>query len=125
MRDTAGRNASRMAEAWAEEASIDLCTADLDVVSQDSADTAVRQIVTECGRLHLVAHNAGPLTVGPTAAFSTEKIAGCSTPTCSVPTGSTGVPRHRVGGAQRQGALRSWQSKANHYTTHLGRSGQL
>lgn len=78
MRDTAGRNAPRVAEvrAWAEESGVDLRTVELDVLSQVSADAAVRQIVNECGRLDVVVHNAGHLTVGPTEAFSTEEIAG-------------------------------------------------
>jgi NAD(P)-dependent dehydrogenase (short-subunit alcohol dehydrogenase family) len=63
MRDIAGRNAPRLRElcddAFARGA--DLRGVELDVLSQDSADAAVRTIIAEQGPLDVVIHNAGGL----------------------------------------------------------------
>ena len=77
IRETAGRNASRVAEAqeYAEEHSVDLRTVELDVSSQDSVDAAVAAIIEEVGRLDVVIHNAGHMVNGPTEAFTPEEIA--------------------------------------------------
>jgi NAD(P)-dependent dehydrogenase (short-subunit alcohol dehydrogenase family) len=76
MRDTAGRNATHARElrdrAFAN--GHDLRTVELDVLSQASADDAVRRIVAEQGRLDVVVHNAGHLVIGPTEAFTPEEI---------------------------------------------------
>ncbi|MFC7264029.1 SDR family NAD(P)-dependent oxidoreductase [Streptomyces lutosisoli] len=77
MRDTAGRNAGRVAEAkaYAAEHQVDLRTVELDVLSQESADAAVATILAEVGRLDVVVHNAGHMVTGPTEAFTPEELA--------------------------------------------------
>ena len=77
IRETAGRNAGRVAEAqeYAEEHGVDLRTVELDVSSQDSVDDAVAAIIEEAGRLDVVIHNAGHMVSGPTEAFTPEEIA--------------------------------------------------
>ncbi len=47
---------------------------ELDVLSQSSADDAVKTIVDEQDRLDVVLHNAGHLVVGPTEAFTPGEI---------------------------------------------------
>ncbi|MEW2164035.1 SDR family NAD(P)-dependent oxidoreductase [Streptomyces sp. NPDC007084] len=77
MRDTGGRNASRVdeARAYAAEHGVDLRTVELDVLSQESADAAVATVLDQAGRLDVVAHNAGHMVTGPTEAFTPEEIA--------------------------------------------------
>jgi NAD(P)-dependent dehydrogenase (short-subunit alcohol dehydrogenase family) len=77
IRETAGRNAGRVAEAreYAEEHSVDLRTVELDVSSQNSVDASVAGIIEEAGRLDVVIHNAGHMVNGPTEAFTPEEIA--------------------------------------------------
>ncbi|WP_294570082.1 SDR family oxidoreductase [uncultured Arthrobacter sp.] len=76
IRETAGRNAGRVAEAkeYAEEHGVDLRTVELDVSSQDSVDAGVAEIIEEAGRLDVVIHNAGHMVNGPTEAFTPEEI---------------------------------------------------
>jgi NAD(P)-dependent dehydrogenase (short-subunit alcohol dehydrogenase family) len=38
---------------------------ELDVASQESADSAIEKIVAQCGRLAVVVHNAGHIVFGP------------------------------------------------------------
>jgi NAD(P)-dependent dehydrogenase (short-subunit alcohol dehydrogenase family) len=76
MRDVIGRNAAR-AQAmrdWAVTQAVQLHPLELDVLSQDSADTAVATIVKEQGRLDVVMQNAGHLVIGPTEAFTAEEM---------------------------------------------------
>ena len=77
MRDIAGRNAAQVRElrdrAFAN--GHDLRVVELDVLSQESADAAVKTIVAEQGRLDVVVHNAGHLVIGPTEAFTPEEMA--------------------------------------------------
>ena len=77
IRETAGRNAGRVAEAqrYAEEHGVDLRTVELDVSSQDSVDAGVVAIVEEAGRLDVAIHNAGHMVNGPTEAFTPEELA--------------------------------------------------
>jgi NAD(P)-dependent dehydrogenase (short-subunit alcohol dehydrogenase family) len=77
MRDMAGRNAGRAAEAraWARTQGADLRPLELDVLSQASCDAAVEAVVAEQGRLDVVVQNAGHLVVGPTEAFTAEEVA--------------------------------------------------
>src|SRR2546428_6722840 len=67
MRETTGRNAPQVASAqqYAAEHGVNLCTIELDVASQASADAAIEQIVTAHGRLDVVIHNAGHMVFGP------------------------------------------------------------
>jgi NAD(P)-dependent dehydrogenase (short-subunit alcohol dehydrogenase family) len=76
MRDIAGRNAAHVRELrdWAFANGHDLRAVELDVLSQESADAAVKTIVAEQGRLDVVVHNAGHLVIGPTEAFTPEEM---------------------------------------------------
>jgi NAD(P)-dependent dehydrogenase (short-subunit alcohol dehydrogenase family) len=76
MRDVAGRNAGRAAEAraWARTHGADLRPLELDVLSQTSCDAAVEAVVAEQGRLDVVVQNAGHLVVGPAEAFTAEEV---------------------------------------------------
>ena len=77
IRETAGRNAHRVAEArqYAQEHSVDLRTVELDVASQSSVDAAIATIIREAGQLDVIIHNAGHMVHGPTEAFEPEEIA--------------------------------------------------
>ncbi|HMA51813.1 MAG TPA: SDR family oxidoreductase [Magnetospirillaceae bacterium] len=77
MRETAGRNAPRVAE-LAQEAvrdSIDIQGLELDIASQDSADAAIAKILAERGRLDVIIHNAGHMVFGAAEAFTPEQFA--------------------------------------------------
>ncbi|MBV2353853.1 SDR family oxidoreductase [Streptomyces sp. J2-1] len=77
MRDTRGRNAGRVADAaqWAADNDADLRTVELDVLSQESADAAIKTVIDQAGRIDVVVHNAGHMVTGPTEAFTPEEIA--------------------------------------------------
>ena len=77
MRDTGGRNAKQVeaARKFATEKSADLRTVELDVSSQESANRAVQQVLTEAGRLDVIIHNAGHMVFGPAEAFTPEQLA--------------------------------------------------
>lgn len=77
MRETKGRNAKQVeaARKLASEKGLDLRTAELDVNSQESADRAVRQVLSETGRLDVIVHNAGHMVYGPAEAFTPEQLA--------------------------------------------------
>ncbi|MBB5695823.1 SDR family oxidoreductase [Muricoccus pecuniae] len=76
MRDTAGRNAPRAAEAaaWAAERGADLRTVELDVQSDASAEAGVSRVLAEAGRLDVIVHNAGHMVFGPAEAFTPEQF---------------------------------------------------
>ena len=76
MRDTAGRNAPRVAEAaaWAAERGADLRAVELDVQSDASADAGVARVLAEAGRLDAVVHNAGHMVFGPAEAFTPDQF---------------------------------------------------
>ena len=77
MRETTGRNAPQVgaAKRFAAENKVDLRTIELDVSSQESADAAIQQIVSQNGRLDVVIHNAGHMVFGPAEAFTPEQLA--------------------------------------------------
>jgi NAD(P)-dependent dehydrogenase (short-subunit alcohol dehydrogenase family) len=77
IRETAGRNAPRVAEVrrFAADHAVDLRAVELDVTSQASADQAVAAILADHGRLEVIVHNAGHLVTGPTEAFTPEELA--------------------------------------------------
>src|SRR5215470_17549637 len=77
MRETKGRNAKQVEAArnFAAEKKVDLRTAELDISSQESADRAVAQVLTEAGRLDVIIHNAGHMVFGPAEAFTPEQLA--------------------------------------------------
>ena len=74
MRETQGRNAAQVkaAEEYAAATKVDLRAIELDVASQDSADSAIQKIVEQNGRLDVVVHNAGHMVFGPAEAFLPE-----------------------------------------------------
>lgn len=77
MRETAGRNADRVADMrrYAQEQGVDLRAIEMDVASQPSVDAAIAQIVAEHQQLDVVIHNAGHMSYGPAEAFLPEQFA--------------------------------------------------
>jgi NAD(P)-dependent dehydrogenase (short-subunit alcohol dehydrogenase family) len=77
MRETMGRNAKQVEAAalFSIENNVDLRTIELDVLSQESADSAIETIVADNGRLDVVIHNAGHMVFGPAEAFTPEQFA--------------------------------------------------
>jgi NAD(P)-dependent dehydrogenase (short-subunit alcohol dehydrogenase family) len=77
MRDVDGRNQARAGELLdlAGSDHVDLRVVELDVRSQESADRAARTVVDEAGRIDVVVHNAGHLSLGYTEAFTAEEVA--------------------------------------------------
>jgi NAD(P)-dependent dehydrogenase (short-subunit alcohol dehydrogenase family) len=77
MRETKGRNAPQVKEVeeYAAAHSVDLHAIELDVLSQESTDAALKTIVSENGRIDVVVHNAGHMVFGPTEAFTPEQLA--------------------------------------------------
>jgi NAD(P)-dependent dehydrogenase (short-subunit alcohol dehydrogenase family) len=77
MRDLAGRNRPAADEllALGRSQGLNLRVVDLDVRSQESADAAVATVIDEAGRLDVVVHNAGHLSLGYTEAYSAEEMA--------------------------------------------------
>ena len=77
MRETQGRNADQVKdiEAYARKYGVDLRAAELDVGSQESVDSGIRQIVEAYGRIDVIVHNAGHMTFGPAEAFTPEQFA--------------------------------------------------
>jgi NAD(P)-dependent dehydrogenase (short-subunit alcohol dehydrogenase family) len=75
MRETAGRNAPRVAEidSWSKEHGLDLRTVELDVQSEASVEAGVGQVIAEAGGLDVVVHNAGHMVFGPAEAFTPEQ----------------------------------------------------
>jgi NAD(P)-dependent dehydrogenase (short-subunit alcohol dehydrogenase family) len=77
MRETGRRNATavKAVEEYATERKVDLRAIELDVASQESADSAIEKIVAQSGRLDVVVHNAGHMVFGPAEAFTPEQFA--------------------------------------------------
>lgn len=77
MRETSGRNAPQVVAltAFAKEHCCDLRWVEMDVQSQESIDTAVKQILDENGRIDVLIHNAGHMVFGPAEAFTPEQLA--------------------------------------------------
>ena len=77
MRDTAGRNAAAVADldAYAADHSVTLRAVEMDVASQASVDAAIKQVISDTGRLDVVVHNAGHMVLGPAEAFTVEQVA--------------------------------------------------
>ena len=77
MRDTAGRNAPQVkaAKEFSSENNVDLRTIELDVMSEESVNAAIRKIIADNGRLDVVIHNAGHMVFGPAEGFTPEQLA--------------------------------------------------
>src|SRR6266404_7717827 len=77
VRDTSGRNKAQVQEAakFAADNKADLRTVELDVLSDTSANAAVKKIIDDNGRLDVVVHNAGHMVFGPLEAFTPEQLA--------------------------------------------------
>jgi NAD(P)-dependent dehydrogenase (short-subunit alcohol dehydrogenase family) len=77
MRETAGRNAPKVAEVarYAAGHGVDLRTVELDVASDQSAEAGIARIIADTGRLDVVIHNAGHMSFGPAEAFTPEQFA--------------------------------------------------
>jgi NAD(P)-dependent dehydrogenase (short-subunit alcohol dehydrogenase family) len=77
MRETTGHNAPQVKEVqeYATAHGVDLHAIELDVLSQESTDAALKTIISENGRLDVVVHNAGHMVFGPAEAFTPEQLA--------------------------------------------------
>lgn len=77
MRNTSGRNASKVAEAkeYATTHGVDLRPIEIDVAQEASVAAAVTQILDASGHIDVVVHNAGHMVLGPTEAFTPEQLA--------------------------------------------------
>jgi NAD(P)-dependent dehydrogenase (short-subunit alcohol dehydrogenase family) len=77
MRETKGRNGPQVKELekYAAGHSVDLRAIELDVLSQQSCDTALQEIGSQTGGLDVVIHNAGHMVFGPAEAFTPEQLA--------------------------------------------------
>jgi len=77
MRETAGRNAPKIAEVarYAAGHGVDLRTVEIDVASDQSAEAGIARIIADTGRLDVVIHNAGHMSFGPAEAFTPEQFA--------------------------------------------------
>jgi NAD(P)-dependent dehydrogenase (short-subunit alcohol dehydrogenase family) len=66
MRGTTGHNAAQVDEArrFSSENNVDLRTIELDVLSEESVNTAIQKIIADNGRLDVVIHNAGHMVFG-------------------------------------------------------------
>lgn len=76
MRETAGRNATRVAEIaqWSENHDADLRAVELDVQSEASVAAAIAKVLDDAGRLDVIVHNAGHMVFGPAEAFTPEQM---------------------------------------------------
>ncbi len=77
MRDTGNGKAPAVeaVNTYAKEHGVDLRAIQLNVLSQESADAAVAQVVAEQGCIDVVMHNAGHMVFGAAEAFTLEQYA--------------------------------------------------
>jgi len=77
MRETRGRNAHRVQEVeeFAGRHDVVMRAIELDVSSEDSANSAIDAIISENGRLDVVVHNAAQIVYGAAEAFTSEQLA--------------------------------------------------
>jgi NAD(P)-dependent dehydrogenase (short-subunit alcohol dehydrogenase family) len=76
MRALEGRNAelANKLKQWSKECNLDLRIVELDVLSDESVNQAIKHIIREAGHLDVIIHNAGHMVFGPAEAFSTEQL---------------------------------------------------
>jgi NAD(P)-dependent dehydrogenase (short-subunit alcohol dehydrogenase family) len=77
MRATAGRNADKVTQIqqYANDNNVNLRAIEMDVADQASVDAAVARIIEEEGRIDVLFHNVGHMTLGPAEAFTPEQLA--------------------------------------------------
>ncbi|SDA16431.1 SDR family oxidoreductase [Sphingomonas sp. NFR15] len=77
MRETTGRNATKVAEVetYSKDNGVDLRTVELDVLSEASVNAGIDKVIADNGRLDVVVHNAGHMVFGPAEAFTPEQYA--------------------------------------------------
>ena len=77
MRDTAGHNKPQVEAAakFSADHKVDLRTIELDVLNQESVETAIQKIIADNGRIDVLMHNAGHMVFGPAEAFLPEQLA--------------------------------------------------
>ncbi|TWE00679.1 NADP-dependent 3-hydroxy acid dehydrogenase YdfG [Peribacillus frigoritolerans] len=77
MRETDGRNAPQVKAVndYASDHMVNIKGIEMDVNSQDSVDSAVRDILAEHNHIDVLIHNAGHMVVGPAEAFTPEQLA--------------------------------------------------
>jgi NAD(P)-dependent dehydrogenase (short-subunit alcohol dehydrogenase family) len=77
MRGTSGKNAATAADIaiYAARNAFDVRPIELDVSSEQSANDAVSEIVSEHGHIDVIMHNAGHMVYGPSEAFTPEQLA--------------------------------------------------
>ena len=77
MRETLGRNAAQVeaVKRFATDNTVDLRAIEMDVVSQNSVNAAIEQVMSTHGRIDVIVHNAGHMTFGPSEAFTPEQFA--------------------------------------------------
>jgi NAD(P)-dependent dehydrogenase (short-subunit alcohol dehydrogenase family) len=77
MRQAKSRNAAVAAQMadFSHEHRVDLRALELDVLSQESVDAAVAQVLAEAGQIDVLIHNAGHMVFGPAEAFTPEQYA--------------------------------------------------
>jgi NAD(P)-dependent dehydrogenase (short-subunit alcohol dehydrogenase family) len=77
IRETSGRDShrAREVESFAKQHDVDMRVVELDISSQDSANSAIEAIIADSGRLDVVIHNAAQIVYGPLEAFTSEQLA--------------------------------------------------
>lgn len=77
MRETDGRNASKVedARAYSTKHGVDLRTAEMDVANDASVAACVSKVESETDGVDVLIHNAGHMGFGPAEAFSPEDLA--------------------------------------------------
>lgn len=77
MRATSGRNADKVSQIqqYAEDNGVKIRAIEMDVAEQASVDAAVARIIEEEGRIDVLFHNVGHMTLGPAEAFTPEQLA--------------------------------------------------
>jgi len=77
MRHTASGNAPKVAELdeYAAKRNVNLRALELDVVSDESVETGIAEVIRAERRIDVIIHNAGHMSFGPAEAFTPEQFA--------------------------------------------------